>query len=95
MPAMGFLVKFLIMFKILDRLKLLNVYFGPLLGGFLDAIGDILGFTSGSDKDKGFRFDTKTRGKLDQYKLQNIAFYHIPMKYSLFIVSLSIFWITF
>jgi hypothetical protein len=86
MPAMGFLVKFLIMFKILDRLKLLNVYFGPLLGGFLDAIGNILSLTSASDPDRGYRYDTKTRGKITQYKLDNLALYHIPMKYAIYIV---------
>jgi hypothetical protein len=88
MPAMGFLVKFLIMFKILDRLKLLNVYFGPLLGGFLDAIGNILNLTSGTGgRDRGFRFDTKTRGKITQYKLDNLALYHIPMKYAIYIAT--------
>ena len=84
---MGLLVKFLIMFKILDRLKLLNIYFGPLLGGFLEAVGNILGLTSKTEPDKDFRFTTKTRGKLTKYKLDTLAFYHIPMKYCLYVVS--------
>ena len=87
MPGMGLLIKFLIMFKILDRLKLLNVYYGPLLGGFLDAVGNVLNLTDGNGGDRGFRFDTKTRGKITQYKLDNLALYHMPLKYAVYIVS--------
>lgn len=84
---MSFLVQFLVLFKILDKLKLLNVYFGPLLGGFLDSIGNILNLTNGGNPERGFRFDTKTRGKITQYRLDNLAFYHIPLKYICYTVS--------
>lgn len=76
------------MFKILDRLKLLNIYFGPILGGFLDAIGNVLNLTDGGAPDDGIRYYTRTRGKLTYYKIHNLAFYRMPMKYCIYSVRI-------
>lgn len=90
MQAMGYLVKFLMMFKILDRFKLLNIYYGEILGAFLESVGNILNLTGGSNPDDGIKYYPKTRGKLSKYNIHNLAFYRMPLKYSIYIVSFKI-----
>jgi hypothetical protein len=85
---MGFFIKFILIFKIIDRLKLLNINFGPMLGQFLDLVGNILNLTSGGnqeDPDDMFYY-TKTRGKLSFYQIDHLALYRMPMKYVLYMV---------
>lgn len=88
LPAMSYLVRFIVLFKILDRLKLINIYFGPILTVFLDKVGNILNMRSKTNQNAGIRYYTRTRGKLTYYRIHNLAFYRMPMKYAIYMVKL-------
>jgi len=95
--AASVFIKFMLIFKVIDRLKLLNIYFGPILTTFLNLIASLLNFRS-KRRGKGAAmpdqtinndmfYYTKTRGKLSYYKIDQLALYRMPGKYLLYIVS--------
>jgi len=88
LPIMSFLIKFVLIMKILNRLKLLNINFGPILGTFLSAIFNIFEVGSMTIDEKSIEFDTKTRGKFSQYQYDPLAFYKIMEKFIIYVVSL-------
>ena len=67
------LLKFMIIVKIVGRLKFMNVQLGELLETFIDNIGGAFD-TSGGDKDnENWLFDWKYRYKLSRYNIAVLA----------------------
>lgn len=86
LPVMNFLIKFILIMKILNRFKLINISFGELLDQFL---GGIFNIFQGGDiviEESNFVYDTKHRGKMTAYEFEVIIFYKMIPKYIIYSV---------
>ena len=71
------LLKFMVIIKIVGRLKFMNVKWGELLEAFIDNIGGVMD-TSGGDKDnENWIYDWKYRGKLSKYNIAVLCWYDL------------------
>lgn len=91
----GGIIRFILIFKVIDRLKFLNIDFGIFLTPFLDQISGILRFGSKSNRknqtyaeSQDMFYYTKTRGKLSLYQVDQLALYRMPEKYLIYLVKI-------
>ena len=73
-------------FKLIYLLRLINVYFGNILEGFLRMLSAGLGSQAIPER-TDWALMTKTRGKLSMYLLSPIANKYVALKYLLYLLS--------
>lgn len=86
LPIMAFFIKFILIMKILNRFKFMNINFGPVLGTFLNGIFNLFELGDPTIEPQSYAFDTKTRGKLTYYRYDVLVFYKIFEKFIIYIV---------
>ena len=89
-PMMTPLLQFLKIFKLISRLKLINVFFGPFLEFILMLSGMM--FELGNDpRDMRFLpFDSSTRGKLTKFNIMTVSVEKMWLKYMAYFLVLII-----
>lgn len=90
LPFMNFLIKFILIMKIINRFKLINIDYGELLDKFLGGIFNIFETSDTKIETQNFKFDTKNRGKLSFYETEVVIFFDLYPKYILYAVKNSI-----
>jgi hypothetical protein len=88
LPIMAFFLKFILIMKILNRFKFLNIDFGPVLGTFLNGIFNLFELGDPTIEPESQIYDTKTRGKLSYYRYDVLVFYKVFEKYTLYLVRI-------
>jgi hypothetical protein len=83
-PLMSPLIKFLKTFKLISRLKLINIFFGAYLEMVLDITGNMFNMGGDSQDPKLKRFDMVTRGKISKFKITSVSVDAIWIKYSIY-----------
>lgn len=86
-PILGIIVKFVLIFKILNRLRLININTGGILGIFLGNIYNLFEYGQ-ADEGIGQSYKSKTRDKLDKYNVTITPLIDIPHIYYIYIVRL-------
>ena len=89
LPIMAFFIKFILIMKILNRFKFMNINFGPILGTFLNGIFNLFELGDPTIEPQSYVYDTKTRGKLTFYRYDVLVFYKIFEKFIIYIVRNS------
>ena len=84
------LLKILRIFKLISRLRLINVFFGSYLEMFLQAAGNL--YALGGDKItlETAKLQPNTRGKLDMYKVSVLSADVMAIKYAVYFLSLVV-----
>jgi hypothetical protein len=92
-PIMSPLIRFLKTFKLISRLKLINIFFGAYLEFVLNLAGRMFELGNDHQSLSMKRFNMLTRGKLTKFKITPISVDAIWTKYALyfFIVSLRLY----
>ena len=89
-PIAGALIRFLMIFKVLNRLRLINVNPGGILLAFLKNVYNLFEYGNAGMKDSSFKYRKGSRGKLSQYNIYITPFIDIPHIFYLYMVSLVI-----
>jgi len=88
LPIAGAIIRFVMVFKILNRLRLINVNTGGILGSFLNTIYNL--FEYGNQKSSSLSvYGAKTRGKLSTYQIHVTPFIDASHLYYMYFVSLA------
>lgn len=87
-PLMTPLIKFLKIFKLISRLKLINIFFGAYLEFVLDLAGTMFAIGNDPQDFKFKQFDMVTRGKLTRFKITTISVEVMWVKYMLYFLIL-------
>ena len=84
------LLKILRIFKLISRLRLINVFFGSYLEMFLQAAGNL--YALGGDKItlETAKLQPNSRGKLDMYRVSVLSADVMAVKYAVYFLSLVV-----
>lgn len=94
-PVMTFLIKFVLIMKIVNRFKLLNIRFGDYLDAFLSGLFNVFEGGDVRIKEENVQFDSKSRGRVSFFEVEVVVFYSIYPKYVLYMVRSVFFSIKF
>lgn len=88
-PFMAPLVKFFKIFKLISRLKLINVFFGPYLEFVLMFSGMMFAIGGDPQKLAFVKYDAMTRGKLTKFKITPVSVEIVWMKYAIYFLIMA------
>lgn len=86
LPIAGAIIRFVLVFKILNRLRLINVNTGGLLGSFLNTIYNLFEYGNDPKTSSLAIYGAKTRGKLSTYNILVTPFLDASHLYYLYFV---------
>lgn len=89
-PLMTPLIKFLKIFKLISRLKLINIFFGAYLEFVLDLAGTMFAIGNDTQEFKFKQFDMTTRGKLTRFKITTVSVEVVWVKYMIYFMILIV-----
>jgi hypothetical protein len=86
-PIAGAIIRLVLVFKILNRLRLININSGGVLGSFLANVYNLFEYGNAEKNGSLAVYSTKTRGKLTQYRIYVTPFIDASHLFYLYFVS--------